>query len=182
MGTQGSNSGGDKVSEEGNASGLNNFEEYKLFVEDTVRFTERRQTVNNTYVAVNSIILSAIALLVKDVSASSSWRALIVIPVLVAGIVICLQWTRLILKYKRLVGFRIEELRAIEDLDVMTGSWKMYHAEDKLYPRDEQDRPIPGEGLNFSDRERWLPRVFMGLYALFLVGVAAFLLQRYQWY
>lgn len=164
------------MSEEGKASGIDRFEEYKLFVEDTARFTERRQTVNNTYVAVNSIILSAIALLVKDVSASSSWRALFVIPVLIAGIVICLHWKRLILKYKRLVGFRMEALRAIEDLDDMTGSCRMYHAEDKLYPRDEQGRLIPGEGLNFSDRERWLPRVFMGLYALFLGGVAAFLL------
>jgi ABC-type sugar transport system permease subunit len=167
---------GDKVGDKGKASGFDRFEEYRLFVEDTARFTERRQTVNNTYVAVNSIILSAIALIVKDVSASNFWRALIVIPVLVAGIVICLQWTRLILKYKGLVGFRMEELRAIEDLDDMADSSKMYHAEDRLYPRDKQGNIIAGQGLNFSDRERWLPRVFMGLYALSLAGIATFLL------
>ena len=39
---------------------MDKFEEYKLFVEDTARFTDRRQTVSNIYVAVNSIILSAI--------------------------------------------------------------------------------------------------------------------------
>jgi len=38
---------------------MDKFEEYKLFVEDTARFTDRRQTVNNIYVAVNSIILGA---------------------------------------------------------------------------------------------------------------------------
>jgi len=29
---------------------MDKFEEYKLFVEDTARFTDRRQTVNNIYV------------------------------------------------------------------------------------------------------------------------------------
>lgn len=42
------------------------FEEYKFFIDDTARFSERRQKVGSTYVAVNSIILSAIAFLVKD--------------------------------------------------------------------------------------------------------------------
>ena len=32
------------------------FEEYKLFVDDTARFTERRQTVSNIYVGVNSLL------------------------------------------------------------------------------------------------------------------------------
>jgi hypothetical protein len=163
------------VSGEGQGSSFDKFDEYKLFVEDTARFSERRQTVNNIYVAVNSIILSAIALLVKDVGAKSSWRALIVLPVLVAGIVICLQWKRIILKYKRLVGFRVEELRAMEELQRMRHSHRMYHAEDALYPRDEQGELIPRQGLNFSDREQWLPRIFIGLYALFLVGIVAFL-------
>jgi hypothetical protein len=63
------------VSGEGKLDSFDVFEEYKLFVEDTARFTERRQTVNNTYVAVNSIILSAIALLVKDVSANGCPRS-----------------------------------------------------------------------------------------------------------
>ena len=47
-------------------SDVNKFEEYKLFVEDTARFTDRRQMVTNIYVAVNTILLSAVALLVKD--------------------------------------------------------------------------------------------------------------------
>jgi hypothetical protein len=36
------------VSGEGQGSSFDKFDEYKLFVEDTARFSERRQTVNNT--------------------------------------------------------------------------------------------------------------------------------------
>jgi len=90
--------------------------------------------------------------------------------VLIAGIFICLQWDRLIYKYKLLVGFRIDQLRKIEELPEMSKSHKMYHAEDKLYPRDEHGNVIHGKGLNISDRERLLPRVFITLYGVFLLG------------
>ena len=149
---------------------MNKFEEYKLFVEDAARFSERRQTVSNIYVAVNTIILSAIALLVKDAGLDPVWRAFVIVLVLAAGIVICLQWDRLIYKYKELVRFRIEQLRKIEEHPEMANSHRMYHAEDALYPRDAGGNPIPGQSLNISDRERWLPRVFIFVYALFLLG------------
>jgi len=163
------------VSEADKASDFDKFEEYKLFVEDTAHFSERRQAVSSTYVAVNSIILGAVALLVKDVDVSAPWRVLAVIPVLVAGIVICLQWKQLILKYKVLISLRLDQLRAIEKLPAMAASAKMYHAEDRLYPRNERGEVKPGEGLNLSDLEQWLPLVFIALYALFLAGVAALL-------
>ena len=37
-------------------SEFNKFEEYKLFVEDTARLSDRRQTISNIYVTVNSIL------------------------------------------------------------------------------------------------------------------------------
>jgi hypothetical protein len=155
---------------------VDKFEEYKLFVEDTARFSERRQTVNNIYVAVNSIILSAIAFLVKDAGFVPVWRAFVVMSVLAAGIVICMQWYKQILKYKRLVGFRIKHLKAIEDTAEMATSYKMYHQEDELYPVDDAGHVISGKGLNFSDRELWLPRVFIIVYSVFLIGFVAMLL------
>jgi hypothetical protein len=157
---------------------ISKFEEYKLFVEDTARFSERRQRVGRTYVAVNSIILSAIALLVKDSGLTGRWQLLVVLPLLVAGIAICLSWRQLILNYKKLVNLRIDRLRAMEDLEEMEGSSRIYHAEDELYPRDEQEKPEPRKGLNFSDKglnfsdlERQLPWVFLALYGVFLIGV-----------
>jgi hypothetical protein len=75
---------------------VNRFEEYKLFVEDTARFTDRRQTANNIYVAANSAVLAAAALLVKDAGLLPFWRTLTLVLVLAAGIVICVQWAGLI--------------------------------------------------------------------------------------
>lgn len=149
---------------------MDKFEEYKLFVEDTARFTERRQTVTNIYVAVNSIILGAIAFLVKDLEFIDFWKVFVGVLVLVAGIFICLQWDRLIYKYKLLVGFRIRQLREMEESPEMSNCHRMYHVEDELYPRDKDGNDIPGKGLNISDRERLLPRVFITLYGVFLLS------------
>ena len=60
----------------------------------------------------------------------------------------------------------------------MEGSSKIYHAEDELYPGDDQGKREPrkelnfsDKGLNFSDLERQLPWVFLALYGIFLGGV-----------
>jgi hypothetical protein len=143
------------------------FEEYKLFVDDTARFTERRQTITNIYIGVNSVLLGGIGLLVKDAGLQSWVVTPSVLALLAAGIVICVFWGQLIRKYKALVGFRIDQLRKMELIAEMQWSHRMYHAEDELYPRDENDQPVPGVKLNFSDLEARLPIVFIIIYAVF---------------
>ncbi|MHC4332587.1 MAG: RipA family octameric membrane protein [Planctomycetota bacterium] len=147
---------------------LDKFEEYKLFVDDTARFTERRQTVSNIYVGVNSLLLAAIGLLIKDLGARCLWTLVLPLPLIAAGIAVSLWWRQLIRKYKMLVGLRISTLREMED--EMPESVKMYHGEDNLYPRDEDGKMIPGKGLNFSDLEARLPMLFVVLYCIFGVG------------
>lgn len=146
---------------------MDKFEEYKLFVDDTARFSDRRQTANNLYLTTNSIAISAIAFLVKDAGLMPFWQAVAVIVMLFAGILICLQWKQMIRKYKNLVGFRINELRKLENQ--ITDCHKMYYAENEIYPRDANDMPIHRQGLNFSDLELMLPWVFIGVYSAFLV-------------
>lgn len=158
---------------------MDKFEEYQLFVEDTGRFISNRQGVNNIYVAVNSIILSASAFIIKDIDSLVSWKLLVVLPILIAGIVVCLQWDRLIRKYKEFIGFRIKELKKIEE-DI-ENSHKMYDKEKELYPVDEHGNLISGRGLNFSDRERWLPMIFIMVYSTFAFGVLiGFVLMRFR--
>jgi len=153
-------------------SQVDKFEEYKFFIEDTARLTERRQTVTNIYVAVNTILLSAVALLVKDAGLQRWIVAATTIMLLFAGIVICLFWRQLIVRYKKLVGLRLDELRQMEDLPEMAGCQRMYHVEDKMYPRDAQGNMLKTRGrMDFSDLERQLPNVFMVLYGLFLAGI-----------
>ena len=158
---------------------LDKFEEYKLFVESTDRFSERRQQIGNTYLTVNSIIIGAIAFLVKDAGFGTTLRSIVIIMTLIVGIIVCDVWKQIIFKYKKLVGLRIDELREIENHIDMKNCHKMYHAEDKLYPRDENNNPIKGEALNISDKEAWLPNIFIISYLLFLVGVVFCLVKNF---
>jgi hypothetical protein len=147
------------------------FEEYKLFVEDTARFTDRRQTVTNICVTINSVLLSAVALLVKDAGLQRWVIVPATITIFVAGIAICFVWWQLICKYKRLVKLRINKLRAMENLPEMAGCQGMYHAEDDMYKRDTKDQLIEGIASSFSDLERFLPFVFMFLYLVFGIAI-----------
>jgi hypothetical protein len=154
------------------------FEEYRLFVDDTARFSERRQTVSNIYVAVNSLLLAAIGILIKDLGARSPWTLLLPIPLIAAGILICLWWRQLIFKYKRLVGLRIDTLREMENGPGMESAAKMYHVEDTLYPRNQDGSMVRGRGLSIADLEARLPLVFIGLYAIFGLGTISAMLIR----
>lgn len=145
-----------------------NLQLYTLFVNDTARFSERRQTVSNIYVGVNSLLLVAIGLLIKDLAVRAPWTLLLLLPLVVAGIMICLWWRQLIRKYKALVGLRIDRLRKMED--DLPEPVRMFHAEDELYPRDAEGAMVPGEGLNFSDLEARLPTLFIVLYCILGAG------------
>ena len=74
------------------------------------------------------------------------------------------------IKYKTLIGLRIDTLRKMEDLPEMKGSVRMYHVEDAIYPRDEEGKRVPGQGLNFSDLEKRLPMLFLILYIIYAIG------------
>ena len=141
--------------------------EYKLFVEDTARFTEQRRSLSNKFVAVNLALLGSAGVLLKEVNSTKLWMALLPLPLIVAGIFVCVWWRQLIFKYKKIVGFRIDILREIEEHPGMADSIKMYHREDELYPRDEEGRSMEGIGLNFSDLESRLPTLFAVLYVVF---------------
>ncbi|HEY77185.1 MAG TPA: hypothetical protein G4O00_13595 [Thermoflexia bacterium] len=148
---------------------VDTFEEYKLFVEDTARLSDRRQTVTNTYITVNSLLLGAISFLIRDAASGQWWGLVLSFPLLAAGIAVSCFWRQFIHKYKTLIGLRIDTLREMEELPGMENSIRMYHVEDAIYPRDKDGKMIPGEGLNFSDLERRLPTVFLILYILYVV-------------
>jgi len=152
-----------------NDNKVNKFEEYSLFIEDTARLSDRRQTVSNTFVAVNSLLLVAIGLLIKDLVATGVWRLLLPVPLIVSGIIISRRWSELLSNYKKLIGFRINVLRDMEKK--MSGIENMYHREDLLYPRDVSGGSHSIGGLNFSDKEQSLPNIFILLYCLFGLGI-----------
>ncbi|KAA3663183.1 MAG: hypothetical protein DWQ10_00680 [Calditrichaeota bacterium] len=155
----------------GSIMAFDKFEEYKLFVAATDRLSDRRQNIGNTYLTVNSIILGAIAILIRDVKFDELYRSLVIILALIIGILTNIAWKQIILKYKLLVNHRIAELKKMENEEEMINCHKMYHTEDILYPADENGDPIPGKSLNISDKEKWLPNIFTVSYVSFAIGL-----------
>ncbi len=156
------------------------FEEYKLFIEDTARFSERRQTVGNMFVAVNTLLLTAIAFLVRDSGARDYGLLVTVLPIplVIAGFFVCVWWRQIIFKYKALVKLRMRELEVMEDSPEMKGCQLIYHKEHaELYARDSVGNKLPKGRLNLSELESRLPALFTVLYAVFgaflLIALAA---------
>jgi hypothetical protein len=155
---------------------IDKFEEYKLIIDDTARFTERRQTISSNYVAINSLLLGGIGLLVKDIGMSGTWVLLVPIPLVAAGMAVSLWWRELTFRNKALVRLRMRILRDMETK--LTGAECIYHCEDELYPRDERDEQVAAKGISFSDLEGRLPLLFMVLYLVFGVGILGALIYR----
>ena len=147
------------------------FDEYKFFIEDTARFTDRRQNTSNLYITVNSLLLTAMIFIVADTKFDDIWILLFNIPIAVAGIYVSLWWHQLLKKYQKLVRLRFKVLREMEEKQALEGIEMMYHREDILYPRNEDGTVIQGKGLNFSDLESKLPKLFIVLYAITILGI-----------
>ena len=151
-------------------SQVGKFEEYKFLIEDTARLTECQQTVTNIYVAVNTILLSAVNLLVKDAGLQSRVVAAATTVLLAAGIAICVFWYLLIVRLKRRVVLRLGELRKMEELPEMWGYHRVINMEVALYPSDAQGNMLKG-GIYFTNFELTLRNVFIALYAVFLIDI-----------
>jgi ABC-type Fe3+-siderophore transport system permease subunit len=149
-------------------STFDKFEEYKLFIEDTARFSERRQTVTKTYITVNSAILGLITFFVKDARLADWWLVIAMLPLIVAGIAVCLFWYRLLVTYKTLIDFRFEQLEEMERSEALQGCHGMYNMEAERFYR----KAPPEQRIGFTRIEMWLPRLFMGLYAVMAIGLA----------
>jgi hypothetical protein len=145
-------------------------DEYNLFVEDTARLSDRRQMISNIYTAVNSILLAAVGLLIKDLGLGYTWKIFLSLPLIIAGIAVCLLWIQLIQKYKSLIELRIKVLRETED--IIPDSIRMYHQEDGLYPPNSKNSFFSIS--SFSDIESKLPLLFIVLYSFFGLGVLIF--------
>ena len=71
---------------------INKFDEYKLFVDDTARFSERRQKVAKTYITVNSILIGLTGFLVKDSDKLGLLASVVMMLISIAGMFVCVSW------------------------------------------------------------------------------------------
>lgn len=140
------------------------YEEYKLFVENTQKLSERRQKANEVLLAINTSIFTILAFFVKD-SGFTSWRLfLFSIPLFAVGILSCILWQRIITQFKALIGWRYEQLRNMEkqmpnSYQLITKEWDEGYA-----PQGDKER------FGFARLEVWIPRLILILYMIYMIG------------
>jgi hypothetical protein len=150
------------------------FDEYKFFAESTQYLSERRQSAAQTYLAVNTAVFALLAFLVKDTGLRDWVLVWASLPLLFVGTIACTVWEQIIRRYKRLIGWRYEQLRAIEN--DLPDSQQMYQKEWKKFfaPSNGKER------FGFSSLEAWLPRLFIGIYIVY--GAALLIVTAFGWW
>jgi hypothetical protein len=140
---------------------MDNFAEYKLFSEATQRLTERRQAAAQVYLSVNTAIFALIAFLLKDAGVEGWKLALLTLPLFAVGVFACFVWYKLIYHYKRLIGWRYEQLMVMEK--ALPESHQMYCKENERFFTAPNGR----ETFAFSTLEGWLPQAILALYIVY---------------
>ena len=151
-------------------SDYSRYDEYKMLIEDTARFTDRRQNASTLYTSVNSIFLAALSIIISDLDALPLYTIFAALVVIGAGIMTSLSWRDYILSYRKLTRLRFEVLKEIEQDIEMADSVKIYECEEKFYKNDED------KGL-FTRIEQKLPETFIIIYgiAFIMVVISPFL-------
>lgn len=144
---------------------MDKFDELKFLHERTQKLSERRQTSSQTYLTINTAIFGAIAFLIKD-SGLRSWNLIIVIlPLFVVGLLACITWYKIISNLKSIIGWHYDQLREIEKKIP-----KSHQAFTKEW--DEFFQVKGKKQFSFSNLESQLPRLLIGLYIVYGIGLA----------
>ncbi|MDE0031799.1 MAG: hypothetical protein OXU75_01485 [Deltaproteobacteria bacterium] len=88
-------------------------EQYKLFVGTSEALVARRQQVNTFFLSVNSIILAATSLLIREGTVNNITAPALVVLGL-SGIVLCIAWGRMIRSFGQLNQGKFDVIHAIE--------------------------------------------------------------------
>ncbi len=138
-------------------------EQYKLFVNTSEALVQRRQGVNTFFLSVNSLLLAAAGLIVRD-GVFGGVESLILISLSVSGGVLCLVWRSLISSFRQL----------------STGKFKVIHALEQRLPARifSAEWVALGEGKDpsiykpFTGTESKTPIAFLVLHLVLLVAGA----------
>src|SRR5207249_10868848 len=126
------------------------------YVESAEKISDRRVSANNYLLTVNAFLVTLYGIIVGGGRATTYW------PILVpaAGVLVSLTWLRIILSYRDLNTVKFQVIHELEQ-----------HMPAALYGY-EWRRAEEGRGRTYvplSHLERWVPVIFMALYALLAI-------------
>jgi hypothetical protein len=138
------------------------FEQYKLYVEMMDKVSERRSTANSFYLTANSLLVTALAGILaveRDID-----RPIWLIVPAIAGVLLALNWYRIIQSYRNLNSHKFKIIHLLESRLPA----RLYDAEWVVAEQGKTDSYIP-----LSHIESWIPLIFMGLYVI-VAAIALF--------
>jgi hypothetical protein len=149
-------------------------EEYRLFLDYTIRMIERRGSITTTYLSVNAAVIGAIAFVFKDLQLVETAKLISGLVLIFAGLVACILWRKLIVQYSTLLKWWYERLREIED-QLPASSHVLKREYSELYATGKTRGKRPPD-VSLTDDETWLSTIFMLLYLIAAAVIVALLL------
>lgn len=138
--------------------------QYRLLVESSEALVMRRQGVNTFFLSVNSLVLAATGLLLRD-GTLTDLESFALISMSFGACVLCFVWRRLISSFRQLSKGKFDVIHALEQrlpARVFTAEWAaLGHGKD------------PKKYRPFTGIEAKTPLVFGGLHML-IAGVVIF--------
>jgi hypothetical protein len=159
------------------------FREYLSVAEDTAKLSDRRQTVGDLFLGINSLFLAAAGFVAISGHLTSWWAVIICGTIAIVTLLINSIWFRLIGRYRNLINLRIHYLQALERRLQEIG---MFTTVAMTFEASKEPTPITrgiylientfaqyskGPKVGFYRLERQLVVVFMFAYILLAVAV-----------
>jgi hypothetical protein len=136
---------------------------YRIYVGMADKISERRQSANSFFLAINTAIVGLVSYL--QLGQNEKTGSIFYLVISVAGMIICYIWYRLVLSYKQINSGKFRVVHLIEQNLPLAP----YDAEWEILGRGED----PKKYLPFSHIEMFVPWVFFGLHAfVFLYGLS----------
>jgi hypothetical protein len=161
------------------------FDEYLAVADNTAKLSDRRQTVSDLFLGINSLFLAAAGYVAVSNRLTSWWAVAIVVAITLITLVINSIWYRLIGRYRALISLRIHYLEALEralqtrgafgDVPFVAEDDKPHTVTRGIYLIEQQsDLYSKGAKMGFFKLERDLVVTFIVSYILLALATAAF--------
>ena len=139
-------------------------EQYRLFVDTSERLVARRQVVNTFFLSANTLALSAVGLVAKDVDTAQLVPATVV-AICMAAIMLCVAWQRLVRSYAQLNRGKFAVIDCLESRLPAA----LFRAEWVALGKGQD----PKRYTPFTRTEVIVPIIFIIIYAVAALGTIA---------
>lgn len=174
-------------------------EHYAILIEDARALGDRRETINNLFVGLVTLILGAQGYIITSASDTELKGTVIIVALSIFGFIICQVWRNVLFSYRILLNFRYEVLKTWETH--FPPGQRYYLAEDIIYehnPQEDPERPLAnrylktlktshGKTYPFVDIYRVIPSIMLSGFVVIGLGQITFyglplVVAQYHWW